>query len=136
MKGGCIYKHGAREYWLVCTADAYFDILDAYGERFAEELLSAGRSGCDCAVGCICILAREGELCRRYMGHTAQEMLTAEELKRTLLPGDIPKIKDAVLCAIKEGLRIEGTTDAGPDDAPVDIGLLEYEKKTEIEKVQ
>mgnify|MGYP007043874882 CR=1 FL=1 len=53
MKGGCIYKHGAREYWLVCTADAYFDILDAYGERFAEELLSAGRSGCDCAVGCI-----------------------------------------------------------------------------------
>lgn len=129
MKGGCIYTHGGREYWLVCTADAYFDIIDAFGGDFSEKILAAGRDGFDCAVGCLCILAREGELCRRYMGYDACGMMDEEEVRRCLLPGDIGALKGAVLDALSAGLRIEGTE---KEEGPVDVGLAEFEKKTVI----
>lgn len=129
MKGGCIYNHGGREYWLVCTADAYFAIIEAYGGDFSEKILAAGRDGFDCAVGCLCILAREGELCRRYMGYDPAEMMDGDEIRRCTLPGDIGKIKGAVLDAIGAGLRVEG---AEEETGPVDVGLAEFEKKTVI----
>lgn len=128
MKGGCIYTHGGREYWLVCTADAYFEIIETYGGDFSEKILVAGRDGFDCAVGCLCILAREGELCRRYMGYESAEMMNGDEIRRCTLPGDIGKLKGAVLDALSAGLRIEGEEEKGP----VDVGLAEFEKKTVI----
>lgn len=131
MKGGCIYTQGGREYWLVCTADAYFDIMDAYGEGFGETLLAGGRTGYECAIGCLCILAREGELCRRYMGYEAQEMMKPEEIRRVTLSADIGKIKGMVLEAIQIGMRIE-KAEKEEETGPVDIGLIEFEKKTEI----
>lgn len=130
MKGGCIYTHNGREYWLVCTADAYFEILATYGEDFGEKLLAAGRPGLECAVGCLCILAREGELCRRYMGYDPQEMMKAEDIWRVTLAGDCEKLKGYVLDAISAGMRIE--KNEGKEEGPVDIGLQEFEKKTEI----
>lgn len=129
MKGGCIYTHGGREYWLVCTADAYFDIAETYGGDFGEKLLAGGRDGYETALGCLCILAREGELCRRYMGYTAEGFPEMEELRRIILPGDIGKVKTAVLDAVSAGLRMEGTEE---ETGPVDIGLAEFEKKTVI----
>lgn len=129
MKGGCIYNHGGREYWLVCTADAYFEILETYGGEFGEKLLAGGRSGLDCAIGCLCILAREGELCRRYMGYTAQDMMDADEIRHYLLPADIETMKKAILDAIQAGMRIDKNEE---EKGPVDVGLAEYEKKTAI----
>ena len=38
MTGGCKCRLGGREYWLVYTADAYFDIQGAYGTDFLEKL--------------------------------------------------------------------------------------------------
>lgn len=135
MKGGCIYTIGGREYWLVCTADAYFDITETYGGDFGDKLLAGGRDGYENALGCLCILAREGELCRRYMGYTAEEMLTRDELRRVILPGDIGKVKNAVLESIRAGLRIDkGETEEKSE--PVDIGLIEFEKKTVIDRIR
>lgn len=131
MKGGCIYTHNGREYWLVCTADAYFDILAAYGGDFGEKILAAGRDGFDCAIGCLCILAREGELCRRYMGYEPLDMMNEEEIRRVTLVGDIGKIQACVLSAIEAGMRIEKEADE-KNAGPVDVGLLKFEKKTEI----
>lgn len=130
MKGGCIYTHNGREYWLVCTADAYFDIVDTYGGDFGEKLLAAGRPGFECAVGCLCILAREGELCRRYMGYDPQDMMKPEEIRLVTLAGDCEKLKGCVLDAMQAGMRIEGMENK--EKGPVDIGLAEFEKKTEI----
>jgi hypothetical protein len=129
MKGGCIYTHGGREYWLVCTADAYFDIVDAFGEGFGDKLLSGGREGFETAIGCLCILAREGELCRRYMGHTPADIPEEAEIRRIILPGDIGKIKGLVIDAVAAGLRMPG---AEKEEGPVDLGLAEFEKKTMI----
>ena len=53
MTGGCLYKHGGKEYWLVYTADAYFEIKEQYGTEPFDRLRADDRSGWDCAVGCV-----------------------------------------------------------------------------------
>lgn len=127
MTGGWIYKHGGKEYWLVYTADAYFEIKERYGTEPVERLRAEDSSGWECAVGCLLILAREGELCRRYMGHEPMPMLDEETIRRTVLPDGVVNVKNAVVQAMFAGLRIEN---AVKDESPVDIGLMEFEKKT------
>ena len=129
MSGGWIYRHGGNEYWLVYTADAYFEIRERYGTDLFDGLRADDRSGFDIAVGCLAILARECELCRRYMGYDALPMLTEEEIRRTVLPDGIVSVKNAVMNAVLSGMRIEN---ARQKDEPIDVGLLEYEKKTEV----
>lgn len=127
MTGGCLYKHGGKEYWLVYTADAYFELNEKYGTELFEKLRAADRSGYDVAVGCLLVLAREGELCRRYMGHDARQMLTEEEIQRTVLPDGIANIKESVMKALLAGMRVENHKE---NDEPIDVGLMEFEKKT------
>lgn len=128
MTGGCKCRLGGTEYWLVYTADAYFDIQNAYGADFLKKLRPGTREAYEVAVGCLLILAREGELCRRYMGYDAAEMLTEEDVRRCVLPDSIVKVKTLVNEAVLAGLRVENA--AKNADEPVDLGLLEYEKKT------
>ena len=127
MTGGCLYKHGGKEYWLVYTADAYFEIKERYGTDPFERLRADDRSGWDCAIGCLLILAREGELCRRYMGYDPLPMLDEETIRRTVLPDGVINIKDAVVKAIFAGMRI---ANGKKEEGPVDVGLAEFEKKT------
>lgn len=134
MTGGYAYKHGGTEYWLVYTADAFFEINERYGTNFLEKLRPASREAYEMALGCICILAREGELCRRYMGHDKLPMLEEETLHRTILPDGIAPLKNAVMNAVFAGMRVEveeeqETKEKGKKK-PVDIGLAEFEKKT------
>lgn len=129
MTGGCTFKLGGNEYWLVYTADAYFDIKDAYGTDIFELLRAGERPAYETALGCLIILAREGELCRRYMGYAPQEMLTEEDVRRCALPDTVVYIMRTVNEAILAGLRVEN---AEKKDEPVDVGLAEYEKKTEL----
>lgn len=130
MKYGSTYCLNGREYRLLYTADAYFDINEAMGDDFMDKLVSAGRESYETALGCFIILQREGELARRYMGYDAEDIVTEGELRRTILPGDIIGIKNAVLEAIYSGLKIERTK----EDGPIDAGLAEYEKKTQSAK--
>lgn len=130
MTGGCKCRLGDREFWLVYTADAYFDIQSAYGSDLIEKLRPGTRDAYEVALGCLLILAREGELCRRYMGYDHEPMMTEEDIRRCILPDSIVRLKTLVNDAILAGLHIENSE--GPDNEPVDIGLLEYEKKTEL----
>jgi hypothetical protein len=62
------------------------------------------------------------------MGYDAAEMLTEEDVRRCVLPDSIVKVKTLVNEAVLAGLRVENA--AKNADEPVDLGLLEYEKKT------
>lgn len=134
MTGGWLYTHGGEDHWLVYTADAYFTINERYGTDFVEKLRPMTRDAYDIAVGCLVILAEQGELCRRYMGHDPLPMLTEEDIRRTVLPDGIAPVKDAVYEAVLRGMRIEAEDENGKKSEPVDIGLLEYEKKTVVGK--
>ncbi len=128
MTGGCVYRHGESKYWLVYTADAYFELNERYGTDFVEKLRPASREAWDIAVGCIVILAREGELCRRYMGHDPLPFLTEEEIRRTVLPDGMANVKKAVFDTVLAGMHID--VEREDEDEPMDVGLLEFEKKT------
>lgn len=130
MTGGYLYQHGDKSYWLVYTADAYFTLNERYGTDFCEKIRPATREAYDMAVGCLCVLAEEGELCRRFMGYDPSPMLTEEEVRRTMLPDGVMPLKDAVIQTVLAGLRIETKEDK--KNEPVDIGLLEFEKKTVV----
>lgn len=94
MKYGSTYSLNGREYRLLYTADAYFDINEAMGDDFMDKLVSAGRESYETALGCFIILQREGELARRYMGYDAEDIATEDELRRNILPGDIIGTED------------------------------------------
>lgn len=133
MTGGYAYKHGLNEYWLVYTADAYFEIAEKYGADFTEKIRPGSREAYNIAVGCFCILAREGELCRRYMGYDERPIVTEEDVRRTHLPDGVAPLKDAVWKAVLAGLRVEVEEEKKKkpgEKKPVDVGLLEFEKKT------
>ena len=127
MTGGCVYRHGESEYWLVYTADAYFELNERYGADFLEEIRPATREAWNIAVGCICVLAREGELCRRFMGLDPTPFLDEETVRRTVLPDGISNVKKAVFDTFICGMHIDVESEG---NEPVDIRLMEYEKKT------
>lgn len=129
MTGGCDIKFAGRNYWLIYTADAYFDIREKYGAEVLADLCADTRESYDIAIGCFCILAREGELVKRHLGYAPEEIPTENDIRRYVLPADITRIKRAVNDSFLAGLRIENSRKS---EEPVDIGLLEYEKKTEI----
>lgn len=131
VTGGYLYRHGESEYWLVYTADAYFTLNNEYGADFFQKIRPTTSEAYEIALGCVCVLAEEGELCRRYMGYDAHDIPTVDELRRTILPDGIAPLKEAVINAVMAGLRIDVPGKAGEDDV-VDIGLLEYEKKTVV----
>ena len=126
MPESCSVVLAGRTFSLLYTADAYFEINEAAGEDFMEKLLSPSRGSYETALSCFVILAREGELTRRYRGFEAEDIADEEELRRTLTPADIPVLKNAVIDAICAGLRVS----AGEKRGPRDIGLENYEKKT------
>lgn len=129
MRGAVSRVICGRERWLCYTADAYFEIQELCGGRITDAIGGADRSSYDTAVRCLVVLAREGELCRRYMGYEAEDMLTEDEARRYLLPNDMVDVKKAVFEAISAGL---GTEAAPEKEGPVDVGLAEYEKKTGV----
>jgi hypothetical protein len=61
------------------------------------------------------------------MGYEPLPMLDEETIRRTVLPDGVVNVKNAVAEAIFAGMRI---ANAKKDNQPVDIGLLEFEKKT------
>lgn len=127
MPESCIITLGKKTYSLLYTADAYFEINETAGEDFMDKLLSQSRLSWDTAISCFAIMAREGELTRRWRGMAPEELVSEEELRRILMPADIPKIKKAVIEAVCMGLHVSGENGAGPRD----LGLMEYEKKTD-----
>lgn len=134
MTGGYVYRHGDTEYWLVYTADAYFTLNERFGTDFCDKIRPATREAYDLAVGCLCVLAEQGELCRRFMGYDPLPFLTENEVRRTVLPDGIASVKDAVIGAVLAGLRIEVEDESTPKNEPIDIGLREFEKKTVVPK--
>ena len=68
------------------------------------------------------ILARNGELSRRYLGYSETKIHTKEELLVALQPSDIPGIRDAVTSAL-----IDGTSES--KEETVDLGLIRLNKE-------
>lgn len=117
-----------EERYLAFTGGAMFTIKDEFGG--VSELLSAmskdTREGYDVTCKAAEILAEQGELARRHMGHTPATILNAAEISDLTSPAEYAAVKNAIPVAIALGFGREIEN----EDEEVDLVLVELQKKT------
>lgn len=117
-------KINGKTYDLLFNGAAMFAIRDKFETDNITELITentalAFQRACKIAV----IMAEQAELARRWLGHTARDMLTEEELLVSVSPLGIMQLKTALVDAMLAGYKREN------NDDEIDIGLTELNKK-------
>lgn len=117
-----------EERYLAFTGEAMFTIKDEFGG--VSELLSAmskdTREGYATTCKAAAILAEQGELARRHMGHTPAAILDADAISGLTSPAEYMAVKAAIPVAIALGFGRE----IKDEDEEVDLVLVELQKKT------
>lgn len=123
------FEFNGRIYFLAFTAEALFTVYDHFG--YTTDILTT--TGClePTAEGYknLCwlaaLMAAQGELQRRRIGYSDQEMLEAEDLRVNLPPTRAAALQEAVMAALQEGFRRETEADA---DHEVNLVLQERDE--------
>ncbi|PWM75488.1 MAG: hypothetical protein DBX59_01845 [Bacillota bacterium] len=120
-----------RERYLAFTGAAMFDLREKYGgavQNLVDAIKPDTREALAAAAEAAAILAEQGELVRRYMGHTPADTVTPEAIAATVAPLEIAPLKMAVVSAIELGYGRA----IRPENDEVDLGLaeLQAQKKT------
>ena len=129
------FEFNGRIYFLAFTADALFTVYDHFG--YTTDILTT--TGClePTAEGYknLCwlaaLMAAQGELQRRRIGYSDQEMLEAEDLRVNLPPTRAAALQEAVMAALQEGFRRE----TEPDEAR-EVNLVLQEREEAEKKKQ
>jgi len=124
---------GEAEYLLLYNGAAHFELRGRYGETFLSGTDLSKKEDVLKIIDMLCVLAEQGELCRRETGYDAQPFLTAQKLLAVMLPADVITVHKKLLAAVSWGLRrdVADAVETG-GDGRIDEGLLELQKKTEI----
>ena len=119
------FTMGETELHLCYNGAAMFDLWDIFGQE--KRILEHIEPNTKKAFNATCImlhkLAEQGELVRRYHGHTPQDVPNIKELMAVLAPADVLAAKRAVAAAIAAGMKME----AQIRRSETDLGLLELE---------
>lgn len=129
------FEFNGRIYFLAFTAEALFTVYDHFG--YTTDILTT--TGClePTAEGYknLCwlaaLMAAQGELQRRRIGYSDQEMLEAEDLRVNLPPTRAAALQEAVMAALQEGFRRE----TEPDEAR-EVNLVLQEREEAEKKKQ
>ena len=129
------FEFNGRIYFLAFTAEALFSVYDHFG--YTTDILTT--TGClePTAEGYknLCwlaaLMAAQGELQRRRIGYSDQEMLEAEDLRVNLPPTRAAALQEAVMAALQEGFRRE----TEPDEAR-EVNLVLQEREEAEKKKQ
>lgn len=116
-----------RESYLAFTGEAMFRIRDDFGGAAAvlEAIKPDTREGLAAACRVAAILAEQGELARRHMGHDPRPIVDAEAIEATVTPAEITAIKTAIPAALALGFGRE----LADENEEVDVVLLELNQK-------
>lgn len=122
------FELNGRTHHLILNGAALFDAYDKFGDKgdLLDRLTGTGRQSFDDTVWWLVKLAQQGEAVRRWEGEEPQPMLTAEEALRTLRPVDVVRARAAIRAAYALGFEREEQS----EDAEIDLGLMELQKKT------
>lgn len=111
---------------MVFTATAMFEAEEVFGG--SNEMLSAisagGKKGFDALCKAAAVLAEQGELVRRYMGHEPRPIMEQQDIRAVMTPADVGDLTQRVINAVTLGYKrdVENHED-------VDLGLIELEQK-------
>lgn len=128
------FEFNGRTYALSFTAEALFTVYDKFG--VTDDILAATHALEPTAEGwanccwLAALMAAQGELQRRHMGHDPQRMVSMEELRTGFMAAESVQLRAAVRAALEQGFRREEKTTQA---AEVNLVLAEREaaqKKT------
>lgn len=129
------FEFQGRTYALSFTADALFQTYDKFGvtasileASHAMEPTAEGWKNC-CWLAAL--MAEQGELQRRHMGHAPQRMVTLEELRTGFMAADSIRLRTAVRDALEQGFRREV-----PDDEQDEVNLVLLEREAAQKKTK
>lgn len=134
------YKFEGKTYYLAFTAEALFTIYDKFG--YTSDILTT--TGCfestaegwkNCCY-LAALMAVQGELQRRRMGHLPTEMLDMERLRTGLSPAQVPALRQAIRDALEEGFRRDLPTEEAEEINLVLAAREESEKKKTAQAVR
>ena len=127
------FEFNGTVYALSFTAEALFTVYDKFGytadilvtTKVLEPTLEGWKNCCWLAA----LMASQGELQRRHMGHDPQKMVTMEELRTGFMAADSLLLKQAVRDALVQGFQ----RDVPDPDADEEVNLVLLERE-EAEK--
>ena len=122
---------GGKTLYLTYTGEAMFGLREKYGEptEMLEKMSGDTKESFDITCDVIATLAEQGELVRRYYGHTPQDIVSFETIKLLTQPKDIFTFKLIIPRVVTLGFSKEII---GDNDDEVDLGLLELNQKKTI----
>lgn len=124
------FEFNGNTYALSFTAEALFTVYDKFGvtsdildtTKVLEPSAEGWRNCCWLAA----LMASQGELQRRHIGHDHQKMISMEELRTGFMAADSIRLRQAVRAAVEQGFQREvPDTDEAEE---VNLILLEREE--------
>ena len=120
-------------YALSFTTEALFTVYDKFGytsdvlgtTKALEPSVEGWKNCCWLAA----LMASQGELQRRYLGHEPRKMITVEDLRLSVMPADAIRLRQAVRDAMEQGFQRDI-----PDQDPVEEVNLVLMEREEAEK--
>ena len=116
--------------WHLCrNGAALFDIYEKFGDdgSVVDHIKGNDKKAFQAVCWMLYKLAEQGELVRRYLGHTPGKFPNEHTFRALLRPREVAEAKEAIYEAVRLGFAREE-----PDEEKsVDVGLLELQKKTE-----
>lgn len=127
------FEFNNTTYALSFTAEALFTVYDKFGytsdilktTNCLEPTLEGWKNCCWLAA----LMASQGELQRRHLGHDPQKMVTMEELRTGFMAADSIRLRQAVRDALVQGFQ----RDVPDPDADEEVNLVLLERE-EAEK--
>lgn len=111
---------------LLYNAAAHFAACEKYPDGgLVEAIRKPDASSFDAVLWAWAESAKQAELYRRFMGEDPRRILTEEEWRMLIKPGQMAAVTNRVMEAIIEGMGAESDKDQEIDEV-----LLELEKKT------
>ena len=117
---------GGEMFALRFTVAAYAEAQEKFGTIAKAFEVITGENIND-LVDLFEILARNGELSRRYLGYEPRHIYTRVEIMTILQIKDVPEMRNAVMDCVLDGV---GDT---KQNGPIDKGLLELQKKETLD---
>ena len=120
------YTFEGQTYSLCLNAAALFAIYDKYGADVSvtDPIKTIDNKGFEALCFYLHKLAEQGEIVRRWEGHTPAKIPTQAMFAAKLTPADIPAAKASVQEAIRLGFEREQDKRES-----IDLGLAELRKK-------
>ena len=129
------FEFNGNTYALSFTAEALFTVYDKFGVTSdildTTKVLEPSAEGWKNCCWLAALMASQGELQRRHMGHDHQKMISMEELRTGFMAADSIRLRQAVRDAVAQGFQREvPDTDEAEEVNLILLEREEAEKKT------